>query len=88
MGFQKFYGQLYYLGKHRVTLDGSGDGSQAITFDTPFYGTPQATVVGHKGDSGSYTATSVSKTGATITISSSDILSQDIEVTLFAMEKH
>ena len=81
------YGKLLYTQRYKVTLDASGDGTKTVTFEAPFVGTPNAWVNGHKGDSGTATATSVSSTGCTISISNSDIVSQDIEVILLAIEK-
>ncbi len=80
-------GKLFYFEKRRITLDGSGDGTLATVFEAKFYSTPAVYVVPAKADAGSYTAASVTSTGFTITITGSDILSQDIEVWYFATEK-
>ena len=79
-------GRLYYVEEGRVTLDSSGDGSVVITFEAPFVGTPEIKVIKPKGDSGTYSAGSITKTGFTLTVTSSDILSQDVRFPYFAME--
>ena len=73
-------------GKVTVTIDGSGDGTQAVTFAESFVATPSILVVGHSGDAGTFTAASSSKTGFTATVATSDQVSQDIEVVWFAHE--
>ena len=82
-----FRGRMYYVGVERIALDASGNGTKAILFESPFYSTPSIKVVEHKSDSGSFTAASSSKTGTTLTVTGSDVVSQDIEVHYFAMEK-
>lgn len=82
-----FDGKYLHIQKYKVTLDANGDGTKAITYGSSFVGTPNVWVNGHKGDSGTYTATSVTNSGCTISVSSSDIVSQDVEVILIAIEK-
>lgn len=71
-----------------VTLNGSGTGSVAVLFspDT-FVAAPQVMVVTPNGDSGTFAAASVLKTGFTLNVTNSLVLSQDKKVTWFACEK-
>lgn len=80
-------GKYFHIAKHKVTLDGAGAGTKAVIFESPFVGTPHVSAVPYKADSGTYTPGSTSKTGTTITVAGSDILSQDVDVWLIATEK-
>lgn len=80
-GYRTDYGQV------TVTLNGSGAGTQAATFSEAFVNVPSLLVVPHAGDSGTFAATSATKTGFTVSVTGSDQLSQDIQVIWFAHEK-
>ena len=82
-----FDGVSIFIERYKITLDGSGNGSKTITFEAPFISTPNYLINKHKMDSGSYTASSVSNTGLTINVTASDLVSQDVDVILIAMEK-
>jgi hypothetical protein len=75
------------LGTATVTLDGSGDGTQAVSFTETYVDTPSILVAPPRADAGTYSATSTSKTGFTVTVATSDMVSQDVKVTWVAVEK-
>lgn len=80
-------GEAVELGTATVTLDGSGDGSVAVSFTETFVETPSILVVPPRADSGTYSATSTSKTGFTVTVASSDLTSRDVKVTWTVVDK-
>lgn len=80
-GYRTDYGQV------TVTLNGSGTGTQAVTFTELFINVPSVLVVAHAGDSGTFTAASLTKTGFTATVTTSLQVSGDIQVIWFAHEK-
>lgn len=80
-------GRTVEYGKTKVSTDASGNGSIAVTFVESFVDAPAVLVIPHRADSGSRSATSISKSGFTLTITTSDLKSQDIEVVYVAHEK-
>lgn len=69
-----------------VTLSG-GNGSTNISFRDGFLRAPAVLVVPRESDSGAYAAASVTKSGFTVTVTSSDFSSGDIQVAYIAIEK-
>ena len=80
-------GRKYYYDTVTVTLDVNGTGTKAITFPTGFITTPSVYLVPGLSDAGTYTASSITKTGCTIQVTTSDTKSQDLEVIFIAHEK-
>ena len=80
-------GEVVELGTATVTLDGTGAGTQAVSFGETFVATPTISIAAPTADAGTWSATSTSDTGFTVTASGSDITSQDYEVTWVAVEK-
>lgn len=80
-------GELVELGTATVTLDGAGAGTQAVSFSESFVSTPSILVAPPEADAGTYSATSSSKTGFTVSVTSSDLTSQDVKVTWAVVEK-
>lgn len=80
-------GEVVELGTATVTLDGTGAGTQAVNFAETFVATPAIQIASPTADSGTWSATSTSETGFTVTATASDITSQDYEVTWVAVEK-
>lgn len=74
-----------------VTLNGSGAGTAAVVFaETDFFSPPAILVVPDAADAAAgatFTATSQTKDGFTISISGSNQTSGDVEVVWFACEK-
>lgn len=65
----------------------SGSGSTAVSFGVSFTRPPQVLVIEHEADAGSYSATTITETGFTVTVSSSDYSDGDIQVGWIAAEK-
>lgn len=82
-----FNGKLIEYGKATVTLDASGDGTFAISFKEAFVDAPEVFLPVHRADSGSRAASSITKSGFTLTVTGSDMVSQDLEVVYIAHEK-
>lgn len=80
-------GEHVEIGTATVTLDGSGNGTQAVTYQTAFVSSPSVLIVPPEADAGSWTAASASKTGFTATATTSDLTSQDRVITWVAVEK-
>lgn len=80
-------GELVELGTATVTLNASGAGSQAVSFLEPFVSTPTIAIASPAADAGTYTATSTTKSGLTVTVATSDLVSQDVRVTWLAVER-
>ncbi len=80
-------------GESTVAVSALGAGTTAVTFataGTAFTSTPDVLVVGNDADvtdGASYTAASVTKTGFTVTVASSNLISRDIRVKWFAHER-
>jgi|DEB19_MinimDraft_3_1074340.scaffolds.fasta_scaffold01475_6 hypothetical protein len=85
-----FKGRLLELSQTLVTFSAGGSATTAVTFVTPFVEAPAVFVVTNGADEiagATWTATGISKTGFTISISNSQFASQDRYVTWFAHEK-
>jgi len=80
-------GRRAQTGVGTVTLNGSGAGTLAVTFETAFVQIPHVSVIPHLGDTATPTAASVTKSGFTLTVTGSAMLSQDVEFGWFASEK-
>lgn len=71
-----------------VTLNGSGAGTANVTFtETAFVDAPHVVCIPGRADAGTRTAGTITKTGFTITVTGSDLLSQDVEVFWISHEK-
>lgn len=74
-------------GVGRVAVDGSGNGSLAVTFSESFQGSPPSVhVVPGSADSGTRAATTITTTGFTITVNASNIVNGYVRVYWFAHE--
>lgn len=83
-GWQKEYGVS------RVTFNASGVASYAVTFTTAFISPPAVLIVPIEADvlaGATYSATSVSTTGFTISVSGSQFISQNKDINWFVHEK-
>ena len=80
-------GELVELGTATVALNGSGTGTQAVSFTESYVDTPAILVAAPRADAGTYAATSSAKTGFTVAVTTSDMVSQDVRVTWAAVEK-
>lgn len=69
----------------------SGSGSEPVVFDIPFQNAPDASDIGltpPQGAAGTYTATSLTASGLTITIASETALdNQNVSVVLYAHDR-
>lgn len=81
------HGRLIDYGAAKVTLDASGNGTLDVAFSTPFIAPPQVFIVDGAADAGTRTAASITKDGFTLTVTDSDIVSQDHEFIWIAHEK-
>lgn len=72
-----------------IALDGTGAGSDVVTFSPEFDNVPVVGVAGPLGVtySGSLSAGTPTKSGTTVAITGASIVSQNIEVVFFAHEK-
>lgn len=73
-----------------VAINGSGAGTQAVTFDDDYVVAPSILVVPNEADAAggaSYTAASATISGFTLTVTGSNRTSRDIEIFWFAHEK-
>lgn len=71
----------YHYEKSTVTLDGSGNGTLAITFDAAYAQAPTVAVVPPLACNGTFSAASVTTTGFTLTVAgATDLLSQNVEL--------
>jgi hypothetical protein len=85
-----FKGRLLELSQTLVTFSAGGSATTAVTFVTPFVEAPAVLVVPNAADENqgaTWLATGISKTGFTISISNSQLQSQDRYVVWFAHEK-
>ncbi|MFQ5531114.1 MAG: hypothetical protein ACE5ES_00705 [Candidatus Nanoarchaeia archaeon] len=83
----EFHGRNWYLERHVVTV-ATGSGTKIVTFEAPFVNTPEIKVIPPEGSAGTYSATSASKSGFTISVSGeTDLDNQDVVVFVFVMEK-
>lgn len=70
-----------------LTLDGSGNASEAITFSPAFDNAPLAHVTPPLGVTGTFSAGTPTASGTTITVTSASLTTQNCEVVLYAHEK-
>ncbi len=80
----------YQVGEATVTLNGSGTGTAAVVFDPAFVSLPKICVVTQAGDSGTIieaVSPAATKSGFTVSVTTSLRVSQDIQVTWFACTK-
>lgn len=71
-----------------IGLDGSGDGTDVVTFSPAFDNAPIVTIVSPLGANGTFTAPTPTTTGVTLTVSGcSDLASSNVEVAFTAHEK-
>jgi len=83
-------GRPFVVGEQVVTLNGSGTTSPAVTVVFPvgfFIAAPDVLVVKPNGETGTWVASSISKSQFTLTITGAARLTQDMAVTYFACEK-
>jgi len=74
------------MGNTTVAVSG-GSGTLAVIFGQSFTRIPQVLVVDHEADAGSYSATTITETGFTVAVTSSDYADGDIKVGWLAVEK-
>lgn len=83
-----FRDKSWHYEKTTVTLNGSGTGSTAVTFDTAYQNAPVVLVVPPLGASGTWAAGSITTTGFTLSVTTaSDLASETVEVLWIAHEK-
>lgn len=73
-----------------VNVNGSGAGSVAITFAQAFVSTPAILVIPNEADEADgavYSASGASKTGFTLNVASSNLVSREVRVKWFAHAK-
>ncbi len=72
-----------------IALNGSGTGSEAVTYSPSFDNTPKAMIVSPEGtDAADFTLASESKTGCTLTVTAcTEYASKSVEVVLVAHER-
>jgi len=58
-----------------------------VTFASAFVQTPEIMIIPPLADTGTYTVTTPTKSGFTITVAGSVLVSQDVDVVFFAHEK-
>lgn len=80
-------GRRTETGIGKVILDGSGNGTLAVTFADAFVAAPHVTIVPHEGDAGTLSAASVTKTGFTLTVVGSGLTSRDAQFAWAAFQK-
>lgn len=83
---------LQYHGPEKTAVAiASNAASVAVTFDVAYQFTPEVKVIKPRGAAGAYSATSVTKTGFTITVASetdADFDGDTVTVYWFAMERN
>lgn len=89
---QTTYGPHYEVKTVLVTVDGTGAGTLAVVFETGlFAATPNIYVTKHPSNAGTFTfeptSPAPSKTGFTLKLTGSTLVSQAIPVTYAALEK-
>lgn len=78
----------YHYERAVVTLDASGNGTVAVTFDTAYTNTPVGVIVPPLGNAGTWTLASLATTGFTLTCTgATDLASSDVEVFWFTHAK-
>ena len=85
-GYGKF--QNIQAGSVDITVDGSGDGTQAVTFPNKMKSVPIVVITQQEADTtGTLNATSVAATGFTAKIDGSSITGDDVTVGWIAMDQ-
>lgn len=86
-----FYGRTFGVGRVSVALDSSGNGSIAVTWATDcaatFIAPPAAFAVPYEGDDGTLVLSSITATGATLTVTGSRVRSVTAPFTVLVAEK-
>ena len=72
-----------------ITLNGSGTGSEAVTYSPSFDNVPKAMIVSPEGtDAADFTLASEAKTGCTLTVTAcTEFASKSVEVVFLAHER-
>jgi len=84
-GYGKF--QNIQSGSVDVTVNASGNGTQAVTFDKPMKSTPVVVMTAQEADtSGTLSATSVSNSGFTAKVDGSSVTGDQLTVGWIAMD--
>ncbi len=78
---------LHEYGIVEVTLDGSGDGTAAVTFDETFVAAPSVWVQPVRSGAETRTAGTITTSGFTLTVDGSGVTSAVVEIAWFAHEK-
>ena len=77
----------YHYEKTAITLNGSGAGTTAVTFDTAYQTTPVGVIVPPLGSNGTWSLASLTTTGFTLTCTGDTVnASKTIEVVYFTHE--
>lgn len=86
-----FYGRTFGVCRVDVALDASGNGSVSVTWlsavGATFIAPPAAFAVPYEGDDGTLALSSVTATGATLTVTSSRVRSVTAPFTILVAEK-
>lgn len=83
-----FRDRQFHYEKTTVVIDGSGNGTTTITWDTAYQTTPVGVVIPPLGTAGTWTLASLSTTGCILTAALvTDLASMTVEVAYFVHEK-